>query len=270
MLSVDMAQGVDAGMFVRDYPPGLATNGPLPGPFLNELLRGPTTVVHLHDLGEHGLVFEPLALAPRLRAFRHVVPDLPGHGRTRPAARPTPLEAFADHFARWLVQRTGPRVALIGHGLGGTLAMLVAERHPDLIRAVVDINSPKSFDDCARLRSLLSKLPIDLTRSVTHARDARLFQAWGHELLALATEGRLAARLGALPMPTLFVTASRSGASPESLKLLNEARVVVAEMPGATGRTPLDRPVDLASILADFLQCRRPLSLGHQISRSNV
>jgi pimeloyl-ACP methyl ester carboxylesterase len=254
MLSFDVAQGVDAGMFVRDYRASRSM----------EVSAGPTSatwrrsraVVYLHDLGEQGLGFEPVVLHPELSRYRQVVPDLPGHGRSKPAARPTPLEAFADHFARWLSSRTGAGVMLVGHGFGGVLAMLIGERHPDLVRAVVDIAGPKCLDDCARLRATLGKHLADASaRGFARSYDARLFQAWGHELCALAADGALASRLGALSIPALFVTGSRGGVSPRSLELLSNAHVVVAEMPDTGARPLLERPDELVSILSDFLGC---------------
>ncbi|MRG97208.1 alpha/beta fold hydrolase [Polyangium spumosum] len=260
MLSVDVAHGVDAGMFVRDY----------------HASARKTPLVYLHGLAGHGLVFEAVALHPRLAAHRHVVPDLPGHGRSIPAPRPAPLTAFADHFARWLGGRFGERVALVGYGLGGTLAMLVAERHPSLVRAVVDVDGPKTVDDCASLRPAAELTLTELggpgigalrdavrraSRATTAAEDpgrvpcdARLLHAWGRELVALADEGSLALRLARLSVPALFVTGSRGSISQRSLERLAEARVVVAEMPDAGPSPFLDRPHEFAAILGDFLR----------------
>ncbi len=261
MLSVDVAHGVDAGMFVRDYHPSA---------------QG-TPLVYLHGLAGHGLVFEAVALHPRLASHRHVVPDLPGHGRSIPAPRPTPLAAFADHFARWMTSRFGERVALVGHGLGGTIAMLVAERHPGLVRAVVDVDGPKSPDDCGYLRPAAERTLTELgstgigafrdaVRSASKGSsiavedqgrvpcDARLLHAWARDLMMLAGDGSLASRLARLSVPALFVTGSRGGTSARSLELLAEAHVVVAEMPDAGPSPFLDRPHELASILSDFLR----------------
>jgi len=260
MLSVDVAHGVDAGMFVRDYHPSA---------------RG-TPIVYLHGLAGHGLVFEGVALHPRLAAHRHVVPDLPGHGRSIPAPRPAPLTAFADHFARWLGGRFGERVALVGHGLGGTIATFVAERHPHLVRAVVDVDGPKTAGDCASFRPAAELNLTDLgSAGISALRDAvrrasrgepatedpgrvpcdaRLLHAWARELATLAEEGSLAWRLSRLSVPALFVTGSRGGASARSLERLAEARVVVAEMPDAGPSPFVDRPGEFAAILSDFLR----------------
>lgn len=228
MPPLDVAQGVDAGMFVRDYHPK-AESGAL---------------VYLHGLGDHGRSFEPIAAHERLASFRHLVPDLPGHGNSVPAARPTPLVAFADHFARFVLARLERPVTLIGHGLGAVIALLVAERHERLVQAVVDIEGPKSADDCGSLST------------AGRPTDARVFCAWARELVDHAVDGMLAARLGALPMPTLFVSGKGGNTSPRSLDLLAEAGVVVVEMP-SEGPAPFIRdPQAFAAILGDFLGAR--------------
>jgi len=256
MLSVDVTHGVDAGMFVRDYHRG-ARGGVL---------------VYLHGLADHGLGFEAIALHPRLVPYRHVLPDLPGHGRSLPAPRPTPLSAVADHFARFIGGRFDERVTLVGHGLGGTLALLLAERNPHLVHALVDLDGPKTPDDCAALRPALEHPLGELgasglaalrsvarsprtrnSRPAAPACDGRLLHAWSRELVALAEEGALAARLGALDVPTLFVTTSRGDASRPALDRLAEAGVVVAELPDTGPAACIDRADELASILGDFL-----------------
>jgi polyhydroxyalkanoate synthase subunit PhaC len=60
------------------------------------------------------------------------------------------LTEYADRMLRECVEaitkRTGqPRVLLIGHSLGGTLAAIFAARHPDLVRAIVLLEAPLHF-----------------------------------------------------------------------------------------------------------------------------
>jgi pimeloyl-ACP methyl ester carboxylesterase len=53
------------GMVVRDF--GAGDHG---------------TPLWIHGLGESGLCFERVLARPELEAFRHLVPDLPGYGRS--------------------------------------------------------------------------------------------------------------------------------------------------------------------------------------------
>jgi pimeloyl-ACP methyl ester carboxylesterase len=77
-------------------------------------------------------------LAPLLAAHhRVVIPDLPGHGgSSRLAAAPT-LAGFADRVAAVLDHEQASPTVVVGHSLGGVVALRLAVRRPDLVGAVV-------------------------------------------------------------------------------------------------------------------------------------
>jgi esterase len=81
-----------------------------------------------------------------LAAQHHVLAlDLRNHGRS-PHAPEMTFAAMADDVLGWLDARGPDRVALLGHSLGGKLAMRLACRHPARIArlVVVDI-APKAY-----------------------------------------------------------------------------------------------------------------------------
>ena len=90
-------------------------------------------VVLLHGLG--GAASNWTAVAPALaERGRVVVPELPGHGGS--SALPAPvatLDAYADRVAGVL---DAPAV-VVGHSLGGIVALRLALRHPELVRGLV-------------------------------------------------------------------------------------------------------------------------------------
>src|SRR4051812_38205880 len=77
-------------------------------------------------------------LAPLLAArHRVLIPDLPGHGgSTRLAATPT-LAGFADRVATVLEHEEASPAVVVGHSLGGVVALRLAARRPDAVAAVV-------------------------------------------------------------------------------------------------------------------------------------
>jgi pimeloyl-ACP methyl ester carboxylesterase len=96
---------------------------------------GPTLVL-VHGWG--GAASNFADLAPLLaRRRRLLIPDLPGHGGSAalPAARA--LAAYADAVAAVCDAEHAETVDLLGHSLGGTVALRLAVRRPELVRRVV-------------------------------------------------------------------------------------------------------------------------------------
>ena len=86
----------------------------------------------VHGLG--GSAANWLALAPLLLPGRRlIVPDLPGHGGSDPLPAAASLTAYADSLAALL---DGP-AAVVGHSLGGAIALRLAIRRPELVSALV-------------------------------------------------------------------------------------------------------------------------------------
>ena len=86
----------------------------------------------VHGLG--GAAANWLALAPLLLPGRRViVPELPGHGGSEPLPAAPSLSAYADRLAVLLDEPA----AVVGHSLGGAIALRLAIRRPDLVRALV-------------------------------------------------------------------------------------------------------------------------------------
>ena len=132
---------------------------------------GPRQVVFLHGLFGQGKNFSSVATALADVATSHLV-DLPNHGRS-PWTEEFDLDAQADLVADWIAERFDAPVALIGHSLGGKIAMRVALRRPELIDRlmVVDISPARNeaAQSFAALVAALRHLDIDHIKSRTEA-----------------------------------------------------------------------------------------------------
>jgi pimeloyl-ACP methyl ester carboxylesterase len=93
-------------------------------------------IVLLHGLG--GAAVNWVDVAPRLAArYRVLVPDLPGHGLSTPLPAVPNLAVFADRVGL-LAEREGMvPAAVVGHSLGGVVALRLALRRPADIDALV-------------------------------------------------------------------------------------------------------------------------------------
>jgi pimeloyl-ACP methyl ester carboxylesterase len=94
----------------------------------------PLALVH----GFAGAASNFAALAPLLaERFRVVVPELPGHGGSTRLAAAAGLAGFADRVAAVLEHEEAVPAVLVGHSMGGIVALRLAARRPELVRALV-------------------------------------------------------------------------------------------------------------------------------------
>lgn len=261
-----MRHSYESGMVVREV-------NPAEGPG-----SGLGTILYVHGLGESGLSLAGIALRPELAGWRHLIPDLPGYGRSPWPDEPLPLESAMDHLAEWLDGRgeRGPFVVL-GHSMGGVAALLFAERHPELVRAIIDVEGNKSIKDCAfsskaeaesfedfeqggfdRLRESVYRVGRDepalrgYYASLRFA-DPRTYHLNSRELVAISSTETPARRLAALGIPVLYVPGVPKGAGPRSLELVRQAGLRVAVIEPAGHWPFLDQPDAFAGAVAAFL-----------------
>jgi pimeloyl-ACP methyl ester carboxylesterase len=95
--------------------------------------------VFLHGLGGTGsAAFGLIVGNPRLGGHRTLVVDLPGHGSSdRPGDWDYSLESFAEVVARVIEAAGLDQVDLVGHSMGGSIAIVLAARYPELVGRLV-------------------------------------------------------------------------------------------------------------------------------------
>ena len=99
----------------------------------------PFAAVWIHATGFNAMTYQsmlaPLGLRQRVAAL-----DMRGHGRSTMPVKPSRLGSwhrYRDDVIEWLEKEAPHGVVLGGHSMGGTVALLVAGKRPDLVKGLV-------------------------------------------------------------------------------------------------------------------------------------
>jgi alpha-beta hydrolase superfamily lysophospholipase len=123
----------------------------------------PKVVVLVHGIGGHGGQFADLAARLVALGYDAYAPDLPGHGRS-PGARgwipaweafPGSLGSLLDHIGA--AGGCSQLPVLLGHSLGGTVAVDLALRDPTRIRGLILSNPATGAEGVAPWRLLVAR-----------------------------------------------------------------------------------------------------------------
>lgn len=112
-----------------------------------------TPVLLLHTAGQHGVQWRHVHGALAAHGYHVVVPDLPGHGKSEPAAGGPVRDLGA--YAAWceeLIDTLGlDRPFVVGCSIGGRIALDLAARRGDRLRGAVAMAAHGQRDSSPRL-----------------------------------------------------------------------------------------------------------------------
>lgn len=160
-------------MTVTDEPVREAVDGN--GVALSYVARGPLdapAIILVHGIRDHARSWDPIAEALCDR-FRVIAPDLRGHGESGWAGPGGySIAMFFGDLADLIDDLRLPTVAIVGHSLGGAIAVRYAAVFPERVRALCAIEAielPIVRDELALAKSF----PVRLRDWITLERDRR-------------------------------------------------------------------------------------------------
>jgi 3-oxoadipate enol-lactonase len=238
------------------------------------------TLVLVHGLGGSTAIWQKVAdgLAERHRVIAY---DLRGLGRSRAAEQAGSLGTLTNDLRLLLDRLDLGRVALLGHSLGGAVALAFAAEHRDRVSAVVGVAAPSASPEEQRahlaeravtaLRDGMEPIatlhverglpgafrdahPGDVAvyRSIIAASDPAGYAA----LCGVIADLDLTGRLGALRVPMLLVQGELDAIVPAAAARATAAAIDgcrYVELEGCGHVVPFERPSDILRNALGFL-----------------
>jgi pimeloyl-ACP methyl ester carboxylesterase len=236
--------------------------------------HGDPPILLVHGWGTDRSVMAPL-FAYAERAHRAVSIDLRGFGESDAPAEAYTVRGYSDDLAFVATELALERPVVIGHSMGGLVAVDFAARYGDRVSAVVILESMVAASEhvLAGLRPVLDAIRTDRRRDVlaglmTHltgprfdaaerARMVSFITACPPHVLISAMEDMIAfdsARAAArVTCPLLYVGTSATYADLDRLRALCP-QLVTEQIEGCGHYFPLEAPDSLIAIVARFLE----------------
>ncbi|HEX2190831.1 MAG TPA: alpha/beta fold hydrolase [Longimicrobiaceae bacterium] len=196
---------------------------------------------------------------------RVVVPDVIGFGRTRARGKLPPIAEISDLLAGWMDRLALAPVDLVGHSMGGQLAVHLAARHPEKVRRLVLVDAagiPRPLTPRSLVRFAAEVAPPrrwgdpyflpTIVGDAVLAGPRNILRAIGH---ILGDDVR--PLLPTIEVPTLVVWGELDSIIPveharEFREGIPDARLAVLR--GAAHNPMVDRPAEFNRLVADFLR----------------
>lgn len=124
---------IDFGLYYYHYQPDDPVGMPL---------------LFIHGAGGNHLYWPPEVR--RLGSFEIYAPDLPGHGKSEGRGLQS-IEAYAAVVQEWITAMNLPPLAIVGHSMGGAIALSMAMNHPDQVLSLGLVSTGASLRVASQL-----------------------------------------------------------------------------------------------------------------------
>jgi len=210
----------------------------------------------------------------RMAGYRVYAPDLPGHGKSKTSGRQR-IPAYRDTILDWLLTLELPRFFLIGHSMGGAIALSLALKHPELLHGLALLSSGTHLpvnlsliEDLASPQAFPAAVENICRWSFSRGANSQVVEGVRKAMLqsrpsVLTADFRacdafdLSGELGKVRVPTLVLVGEEDKMTP--IRFSEELRdgIPGSELEVFTGAghmLPLEKPEEVAEKIRAFLK----------------
>lgn len=215
-------------------------------------------IVFLHGFCESKEIWSSFTV-PLQEKFRIIALDLPGFGsNTEQPVEDFSMEAMADYVYKAVHQLEVKKCIVVGHSLGGYVALALAERHPHLLKGLCLFHST-AFADTKEKKENRSKT-IDFVKK--HGVET-FIRSFVPPLFAFGLRKKLARQIEELmevgiktPEETVIGATRAMRDRKKRLKVLEEAKYPVLFIAGKDDQAvTLDKTLEQCHLPANSLTC---------------
>jgi pimeloyl-ACP methyl ester carboxylesterase len=235
------------------------------------------SIFYIHGLGESGLCFEQLISDKRLKGWTHIVPDLPGYGKSPWTNSPPGFEDQADFLGEWVNRQNLKDIIVVGHSMGSVVGMMLCEKYPEYAKTFINVEGNVSFEDCTISRTITAVSPEeffsnemnrllnniyqggfrDKTLRSYYASlvmcDPKTLYANSVELIEISKSEKIPQRLANLKLPCIYILGDPRGTREYSRNLLCAAGIKWVAVEDSGHWPFLDRKDAFIDNLLDYL-----------------
>jgi pimeloyl-ACP methyl ester carboxylesterase len=228
-------------------------------------------VMLIHGAGGNHLYWP--AEVRRLAGYRMMAMDLPGHGKSTGRGLQS-IPDYAEHILQWMKSMFLPRAVVVGHSMGGAIALQLGLDHPERVLGLGLVAtsarlkvSPQILDATSHSTTYQKAIQLIIAGSFSASSSERLRELAAQRMaetrqtvlygdFLACQEFDLIDRLDDIPIPALVICGEEDQMTPLRhvqflADHLPQARLAI--VPGAGHMVMLEQPVQVAALLRDFL-----------------